>query len=361
MKMNHFFGFLFAIQTITFFAFPVPTRAQEQGTEQPTPATPAEGNGVCLECLSKQLNPMGTYQTYKDTRKLLRAIYSTSQKNACVDFYSATCVKEEPKDPTGTATPMLDTSLNIKTYEQQDAMVKSILADWEKSDKTMSRDDFVIKEYYERNDFDQKLDKWASILERVKTEIIEFLKARVHDPEAIEQAQMLLGRVKILRNYKNQPGFLFETTAMSGLEISVGGNMLLTTTSEYAIAQTLAHEMGHNLTELGDYFFADTKKCIEAKFGKMKVLGRNVSTEEIWADWFSHQIYARMYNNPDIPNEEKLAGMKNALRFFCGYGGSVYGHPPGNFRMNFMASNPELKKITCKDFQGKQPVKEYCK
>ena len=51
--------------------------------------------------------------------------------------------------------------------------------------------------------------------------------------------------------------------------------------------------------------------------------------------------------------EQKLAGVKNSLRFLCGYGGSEYGHPSGPFRMNFLAAQTEIQKILCAGVEDK--------
>lgn len=310
-------------------------------------------------CLPQALDPHSVFLKYKETRKLAGAIYSMSNEHPCKDFYAATCSDPQNKS----VLPMLDTGLNKNTYDQQEKVLREILSEWGKlpPETRPDKQDYLTTRYYEKNDFDTKIDRWDEILINVKAEARRMFDARDLDEESARHVERIIDMIKIDRSYKRYPGTIFESTAYVDIgTILVGGNLLNTMTSEDAIYFILAHEMAHTLKRYGPEVHTSSYQCIEKKFGKMKVMGKKISTEEVWCDWFAHQLYIEfVYSRTKSPREQ-IKYMKNSLRFFCGYEGSNYGHPSGEFRAKFFSTHPQINDILCKEFTGENPAREYC-
>ncbi|MGE3611632.1 MAG: hypothetical protein AB7I27_18730 [Bacteriovoracaceae bacterium] len=312
---------------------------------------------ACLERLPPELNPLEVFNQFNKSHPKSQAIKINSDQ-LCIDFYGGTCSSIIPDDPTGSVIPLVK-GLSKEQVILQNNLVCSLSNEWEATKLNIPSDEYVIHEYYQRNDFDRKLDKWDAVLNKVKVHALNFVKSKSISSDILEFVEAQLNNISISRVYTNRPEILFANTALVGSTMIIGGELLNTVTSENAIFFALAHETGHTLKDFISDEFKSSRDCLFKKFGNEQFVKKSNNIEEIWADWFGARVFAEYLSELNQSTYYNIEASKNAVRFFCGYGGSDRGHPPGDFRVRFFFSTPAIKKLTCPS--SKQAIyKETC-
>lgn len=229
----------------------------------------------------------------------------------------------------------------------------------------LSRDD-IIDSYKRLNDFEEKLELWRQALALVIADTKKYL---LDQGQGIDKLARL-NSITLNEDYHSTPNRIFRLGVSIGKRIHVGGEVLLILSDFEAIYFFIAHEVGHFVSSYLPEYVASTQQCIAQKYDGLKIFGFNnsernellslgfdeedvldaetedrgidVSSEEIWADHFAHQLYSRRLRRLETNNLDRAHRLSSVLRFFCGNRGTKAGHPSGTDRIGMLTQHPYL-------------------
>ena len=319
-------------------------------------------NLICDTCRPESLDIKNTLENARSHRKFESHILrgDISQQN-CGTLYQCSCTQNQPIDE-GTVTPFGTTLYDEHLINNIEKDINDYFLSWlENPQRGENKVDFVISELMKKHQVNQKLDRWETILEFVKEDLIQIFSAKA-DRQYRNAIKRKVSLITIERDFHSTPELLFHTGANSGVPIYVGGLMAMSVTSFSAIYFILAHELAHEFTKNADNIFPAVKHCINSNFSSFSFLeGINADLEEIWADTYARESLAIRMNKLNWTHQKQANGLRNTMRLFCGYQGSTGGHPSGQWRSNALLDNPTLYDIMKKaQYSLEQPQLNSC-
>ncbi|MDX9730890.1 MAG: hypothetical protein RBT63_03880 [Bdellovibrionales bacterium] len=311
---------------------------------------------------------------------------SSTQELFCRDSLKAICLPNLPADPTGQAS--LDYQGEMRALRVLRRIVKSNPG-W----TTEQIEGELVSRIYttERREYFTKNFEW------VRKALLAFIESQPAGIFSDQEKQTLLARVQRVQldlpvsasSYADVSDLLtkseiyYERTPKGVLRVRIGGGYFLSTTSQYNIIFTLAHELAHTIdpcelkkepfafpaySRLTDCFVEQNwLQPNEAKCGE----GDKVS--EAFSDWLGSHILAKAIEHfgQAYSIEEKALAASNAIRDLCDDSTAAmdsidhgpYPHPEIRIR-DLYGSNPSLRNVLecrARTSSSMETASSYCR
>lgn len=282
----------------------------------------------------------------------------------CRKFYNEVCYKPGRKDPTGKSA----------LSSQSEAKVLRLFADLVRANPKMSPekiDEKLVQAVYTPD----RTEKMHSLFDRSKKILKRmFSKLAGKDRSAVAFYEKRLDQLKLelpppATLYSDEREILTGDDALYYEEnevptkIRIGGALAYQISSQFNLAQTLAHELAHALspcpwlaTGKNWDFYERPLRCLG--YTKDRVLiecSHPGKMAEILADWFATQVVVEIIrqDGKKFAYDEKIAAIKNTVRDLCAEEGDMtrdrkhdwnHSHPRDSDRINgIFAQHPRIQ------------------
>lgn len=311
-------------------------------------AAPLLANAGDPNTLPDVLNPL---HYLKLIEKGMLPPYVEKGAHACESSHRAACADAAPNDPGGKAFAPGDLTFNTELFNSDDKVMQGVLKKWAAfSDKERAEmdDKSSFLSYYFA-----KEKGFAKTAEKLEIQLAEIIKITSRFDWLPKEDKEALARQKILQEFGNGLSLFGSGVAQFG-GVVFQGNFTRYIQSPHARIFMMAHEVGHVIQN--SKFGAAAQKCLSSKL-KLS-LGQKIengTSQEVFADWFGHQVFAAYVSELKLRPEEKREVVSNGFRILCGDTKTKSGiHPQSEPRINFALSNPGLNEIACHDYKGKR-------
>jgi len=306
--------------------------------------------------------------------------------NPCNDLHSYVCTLASAEDPTG----------DVRRDAEGEVDVLRIYENIIRTNKRLSPqkvDEILVRKIYTP----ERTKRIRALFDRVRSALLKFIDSQPFQALTEADKDILRRRVEQVRLelpppasvYADEPDLFtrndvyYERTSEGIVRIRIGGALLFTVRSEFNLAFTLAHELGHAIDpcelrsdKIDILSYRGLAECFGAPMDTIaSECSAHGKLSEIFADWVATHVVAEILSvaaSKFTPIQMRSA-VYNTVRDLCRdeydetadvEAGLSSSHPNVAYRVNrIFAQHPTVRKLlACRDTNGPElpGVPSYC-